>query len=76
MDQINLLPTKDNLYRRNILANTDILRSFSCDIVKNQEHLFFQCNYYDQLWHLTTWLLGIILYHRVVYKIILFGLVV
>jgi len=56
---MNRLSTKNNLFRRDILANMDVLCSVGCDIMEDRDHLTFQCNFYSQLWYLTYGWLGI-----------------
>jgi len=56
---LNRLATKNNLFRRHILSNTNVLCLVGCDIVEDRNHLFFQCSFYEQLWYLTSRWLGI-----------------
>ncbi|GAU10688.1 hypothetical protein TSUD_424680, partial [Trifolium subterraneum] len=54
---LNRLPTKDNLHRRGVLAATQLTCVSSCGSVETADHLFFQCDFYGQLWHLlSNWL--------------------
>jgi len=53
------LATKMNLFRRNILDYNDSFCSAACGLVENQDHLFFSCAFYGQLWLLISGWLGI-----------------
>jgi hypothetical protein len=57
---LNRLATKMDMFKRNILGYLDILCLAACDLVENQDHLFFSCVGYRQLiWPLTFGWLGI-----------------
>jgi len=43
---LNQIPTKNNLVRRHIFANNDAQCSSDCGYLEDQDHLFFQCNFY------------------------------
>ena len=51
---LNILATKMNLFRRNILDYNDSLCTVTCDTVKDQDYLFFTCAFYSQLWLLIS----------------------
>jgi hypothetical protein len=51
---LNVLATKMNLFKRNILDYNDSFCTFTCDMVEDQDHLFFTCVFYSQLWLLIS----------------------
>jgi len=55
---LNCVPTKDNLVRRHIIALTDHNCSDGCELLKDMEHLFVKCEFYDRLWSLVSGWLG------------------
>jgi len=52
------IPTKDNLFRRHILAATNILCSNDCGCLEVIDHLFLQCDFVGRLWSLISGWLG------------------
>jgi len=56
---LNRLATKMNLFRGNILEYNDSFYSAACRLVEDQDHLFFSCAFYGQLWLLISGWLGI-----------------
>ena len=56
---MNRLETKMNLFRRNILDYNNFFCSAACRFVEDQDHLFFSCAFYGQLWLLISGWLGI-----------------
>ncbi|KEH17754.1 transmembrane protein, putative [Medicago truncatula] len=51
---LSRLATKMNLFRRNILDYNDSLCTATCGMVEDQDHLFFTCGFYIQLWLLIS----------------------
>jgi len=47
-----------NLFRRNILDYNDSLYMATYGMVEDQDHLFFTCAFYNQLWLLISGWLG------------------
>ena len=56
---MNKLSTKDSLLKRHILMDTNVSYSIGCDSVDDQDHLFFQCNFYGRFWYMISSWLGI-----------------
>lgn len=55
----NRIPTKDNLFRRQISVKIDINFSADCGRVEDIDHLFINCDLFGRLWSLISSLLGI-----------------
>jgi len=55
---LNRLATKMNMFRRNIFDYNDSLCTTTCGMVEDQDHLFFICAFYNQLWLLISGWLG------------------
>jgi len=47
---LNHIQTKNNLVKRNILANVNTLYSADYAFMEDRDHLFFQCDLYGRLW--------------------------
>jgi len=51
------LPTKDNLYRRNVVGVDDQLCVGGCGEVETSSHLFLHCNVFGSVWnHIYRWI--------------------
>jgi len=51
------LPTKDNLYRRNVVGVDDQLCVGGCGEVETSSHLFLHCNVFGSVWnHIHRWI--------------------
>jgi len=46
------LPTKDNLFRRGVIAANDRLCVGGCGSLESTPHLFLHCNVFGEVWHL------------------------
>jgi len=47
----NRLPTRANLFKRNILSATDSLCAAGCEVVESGRHLFLECEIATTLWY-------------------------
>ena len=54
------LPTKDNLYRRNVLAADAQICAGECGLSKTTSHLFLHCNFFGLVWNHILWWLGVV----------------
>jgi len=72
---LNRIWTKDNLFRRYILAINDTLCSTGCGCVEDRDHLFIQCNFYGCLGYLISGWLGFSTVHHgnILYHLFQFG---
>jgi len=53
----NRLPTKDNLYRRNVVDIDDQLCVGGCGEVETSSHLLLHCNVFGSVWnHICRWI--------------------
>jgi hypothetical protein len=55
----NRLPTKDNLYRRNAIGESQLMCAALCGDIEDRDHLFFRCDVYGRIWLLVSNWLGI-----------------
>ena len=55
----NILATKDNLRKRNVLDVSLVSCAASCGELEDKDHLFFKCDHYGRLWLLISQWLGI-----------------
>lgn len=55
---LNRVPTKDNLVRRQTLAQKDQYCSIGCGFVEDRDHLFVKRGFYGRIWFLVSSWLG------------------
>jgi hypothetical protein len=55
----NRLPTKDNLYRRGAIDESQLMCAALCGVTEDIDHLFFRCDVYGRIWLLVSNWLGI-----------------
>jgi len=53
------LPTKDNLFRRDVLDQNSLECVAGCGSVESSANLFLHCNFFGSVWHLIYGWLGI-----------------
>lgn len=53
------MPTKDNLFRRGVLANDARLCVGGCGLLESSSHLFLHCNILGEVWHFIHRWLGV-----------------
>jgi len=56
---MNRLPTKDNLYRRDVIDASHLTCAALCGELEDRDHLFFRCDVYGRIWPLVSKWLGI-----------------
>ena len=56
---LNILPTKDNLYGREVIDVTQLHCAALCGELEDRDHLFFRCEVYSRIWLLVSKWLGI-----------------
>ena len=56
---MNKLPTKDNLYRRDVIDASHLTCAALCGELEDRDHLFFCCDVYGRIWLLVSKWLGI-----------------
>jgi len=61
---LNRLPTKDNVFRRGAIADTQLFFVALCGEFEDHNHVFFQCDVYGRLWLLVSnWLALVSAFH-------------
>jgi hypothetical protein len=55
---MNMLPTKDNLHKRNAIDATQLSCAAQCGGYEDMDHLFFRCDVYGRVWLLVSKWLG------------------
>jgi len=55
---LNHVLNKDNLVRRQILAQNDKYCSVGCGFIEDRDHSFAKCGFYGRIWSLVSSWLG------------------
>ena len=50
----NRLPTKDNLFRRNVLDNNSCMCVSGCGSQESANHLFLHCSFFGSVWNVSS----------------------